>query len=182
MYEERQRLNDDKTSFRSFKLGCIQGNRDLTAPNPTLIATLPPPRPPRPSLNNGKGSRVCTCKFGVNGREVGNEDWLLIRRWELTRIIFQWVSSASLLLANPILKKIYIYIYPAKFANKNFQTFLDHQYGPEISKELFPKHKMNCKNVIELNYRKNPQQLWNIETTGHDFLQHPQNGFNYEIP
>ena len=40
---------------------------------------------------------------------------------------------------------------------------------------------MNCKNVIELNYRKNLQRLWNIETTGHDFLQHPQNGFNYEI-
>ena len=41
---------------------------------------------------------------------------------------------------------------------------------------------MSCKNVIERNYRKNPQRLGNIETTGHDFLQHPQNGFNYEIP
>ena len=29
---------------------------------------------------------------------------------------------------------------------------------------------MICKTVIERNYRKNTQRLWNIETTGHDFL------------
>ena len=28
LYSKRQHLNDDKPSFRSFKSGCIQGNRD----------------------------------------------------------------------------------------------------------------------------------------------------------
>ena len=72
-----------------------------------------------------------------------DEDWLLIRRWELIRIIFPMGIQCFVVFSKPHTKKK-IHIYPVKFANIKISDFP----GPSAQSRNFKRFISKAQNEL----------------------------------